>query len=139
MLADFLLLAFAFFGPAVLRAFFAAGAADALLLLLLAFDDVFEAAFEEELAEVAAAPAAFDDFDFEDLALPFDAPPAAFFFGEADFFFGADFALVVFDFGFARRMKIPDNRIPRVAHRSTNLFWLFSRLLLISSCSQMPN
>lgn len=92
MLADFLLLAFAFFGPALLRAFFAAGA---VLLLLLA-DDVFD----EELAEDAAAV-------FEDFALPFDAPPAAFFFGEADFFFGlfalpADFAFVAFDFGLAR-------------------------------------
>jgi len=78
------------FFVALLRAFFAAGAA-----LLAVLDDGFEA------AAVDVVEAALVGLDFAALLLP-----AAFFFGDAAFFFGllalpADFGLVAFDFGLA--------------------------------------
>jgi len=78
------------FFVALLRAFFAAGAA-----LLAVLDDGFEA------VAVDVVEAALVGLDFAALLLP-----AAFFFGDAAFFFGllalpADFGLVAFDFGLA--------------------------------------
>jgi len=93
-LIHFLLTAFfvvlAFFVPVFfLGAFFAAEAA-----LLPLVDDAFEAAVDDEAAAAAG---------FEVVALDF---AAAFFFGDAAFFFGLfalapDFAFVAFDFGLA--------------------------------------
>jgi len=64
-------------------------------------DDVFEAAVVDDAVE--AALVALGDLDFERLLLDFDAPPAAFFFGDAAFFFGllalpADFGLAAVAF-----------------------------------------
>lgn len=97
MLDDFFEL-LAFFVVALLRAFFAAGAEEVLLLLFPLFDDVLEvvaAVVVDELADEAV-----DDFDFDVLL-------AAFFFGDAAFFFGLlafvpDFGLAAaFDLGLA--------------------------------------
>jgi hypothetical protein len=95
---------FVFFAGALLRAFFAGVVAAAV------FVDVFAAA----VGAAAAAATPVDDFVafFGELFLAFDAP-AAFFLGDAAFFFGllalalsAAFALgATFDFGLAVRAK----------------------------------
>jgi hypothetical protein len=106
----FLLAAFfellAFFAGAFLGAFFAAGAA--VLLLGAVLEVVVEAAGADDVE--AALP--LDGLDFAALLLGFADPPAAFFFGDAAFFFGllalpADFGLAAaLDFGLAIRDRI---------------------------------
>jgi len=94
----------AFFAGALLRAFFAAGAA--VLLLAAVLEVVVEAAGADD-DEAAPAVLPLDGLDFEALLLGFADPPAAFFFGDAAFFFGllalpAVFGLAAaLDFGLA--------------------------------------
>jgi len=96
----------AFFAGALLRAFFAAGAA--VLLLGAVLEVVVEAAGADD--DEAALPLA--GLDFAALLLGFADPPAAFFFGDAAFFFGllalpAFFGLAAaLDFGLAIRIRI---------------------------------